>query len=214
MLIAIVLPMLAACQNTGNETATPDTTGVVTEASDITTTPAQTENTINTPTPEEPLPTSSTLVGTKYIPPVDNQGNIGSCSAESVTYMQFTIAVAQYMNNIVGDKNWNPSTGNKNYIFSPKFTFVYSGAGTGYSYEILTDQGCLPLSKSSFKKNGTASILNDPMSRRWDVGTSGLMAQSLKYRLSNFTEIDFESLGYDFTTEGGKRHIEKIKRAI
>ncbi len=213
MLIVIVLPLLVACNTTGSETTEPAS---VTPTVDVTSqkTPEATLTPTPTPTPEEPLPSSSTLVGSVYMPPIDNQGNIGSCSAESVTYMQFTIAVAQYMNNVVGDKNWKPSTGNKKYIFSPKFTFVYSGAGTGYSYDILVDQGCLPLSKSTFKKSGTASVLNDPMSRKWDVDTSGLMAESLKYRLKSYSEVDFNVFNYDFTTETGKKHIEKIKRYI
>ena len=73
------------------------------------------------PEPEpEPLPSSSTLVGTKHLPVIDSQGSIGCCTSEGVTYAQFTVAVSQYINSKDPNSEWNPSSGNPSYIFSPK----------------------------------------------------------------------------------------------
>lgn len=156
LLAVMLLPMLAACNDTQEPTGT-----VAPETQTGTQTSEPTGET-GTPTPEPtPLPSSSTLLGTKHVPPIDSQGSIGSCSSQSVTYTQFTIAVSQYMNNVLKNESWNPSSGNKAYIFSPKSTFVYSGAGTQYQYDILTDSGALPLTMSTFKKSGEASINDD-----------------------------------------------------
>ncbi|MBE6544170.1 MAG: hypothetical protein E7675_07190 [Ruminococcaceae bacterium] len=147
------------------------------------------------------------------MPPIDSQGSIGSCSSQSVTYTQFTIAVSQYMNNVLGNTSWNPSSGNKAYIFSPKSTFVYSGAGTKLNYDILVDSGALPLTMSTFKKSGEASINNDPLSRAWDCAKN-YMATALKYRLSGYEEVEFDAFSYDFTTTMGQAHLERVKRAV
>ncbi len=214
LLTVMILPMLAGC-TTPAETQTPDAGATGTT---VTATPDTTEKETPTPTPTPtpeptPLPSSSSLLGTKHVPPIDSQGSIGSCSSQSVTYTQFTIAVSQYVNNVMKNTEWDPSSGNKNYIFSPKSTFVYSGAGTQYNYDILTDQGALPLSLSTFKKSGEASINDDPLSRSWD-SAKGVMAKALRYRLSNYEEVEFDSYDYDFKTERGQLHLERIKRAI
>lgn len=208
LLAVMLLPMLAACNDTQEPTGT-----VAPETQTGTQTSEPTGETA-TPTPEPtPLPSSSTLVGTKHVPPIDSQGSIGSCSSQSVTYTQFTIAVSQYMNNVLKNESWNPSSGNKAYIFSPKSTFVYSGAGTQYQYDILTDSGALPLTMSTFKKSGEASINDDPLSRAWDTA-KGYMAHALKYRLSGYKEIEFDAFNYDFTTDVGKAHLDRVKRAL
>ena len=211
LLAVMMLPMFASC--TPMSTPTVEGTmenGTSTQTPEASATPTPTP----TPTPEPtPLPSASSLLGTKHVPPIDSQGSIGSCSSQSVTYTQFTIAVSQYMNNVLNKTNWDPSSGNKAYIFSPKSTFVYSGAGTQFQYDILTDSGALPLTMSTFKKSGDASVNDDPLSRAWDCA-KGYMAEALKYRLSGYEEVEFDSFSYDFKTTLGQLHMERVKRAI
>ncbi|MBQ8912104.1 MAG: hypothetical protein IJY89_05995, partial [Clostridia bacterium] len=66
------------------------------------------------------VPAYSTLLGTKHLPIPDNQGSIGSCTSEGVTYTQFTVAVSQYINATDPDADWDPSSGDESCIFSPK----------------------------------------------------------------------------------------------
>ena len=49
------------------------------------------------------LPTSSTLVGSSSLPPIDNQGSVGSCASQAIAYTQFSNAVAKYLNSIDGE---------------------------------------------------------------------------------------------------------------
>ena len=98
--------------------------------------------------PETNLPSAVTLVGSPYIPPIDNQGQVGSCASESSAYMQLTNAVSRYIEAYCSKVNWgNPSSGNENYIFSPKFTYTLGGS---FPYDILKDHGALTLDKSIF----------------------------------------------------------------
>lgn len=176
------------------------------------------------PEPEpEPLPSSSTLVGTKHMPVIDSQGSIGCCTSEGVTYAQFTIAISQYINSKDPGSEWNPSSGNPSYIFSPKFTYNYSGSGTDICYQVLKDNGCLPMSMSSFEKTPQAadgswggSILNAEKSRGWDVSVPDLMLAALNYRITNYEEIEFTSTnaGKLTTNEQGLALLHKVKDAV
>ncbi len=176
------------------------------------------------PEPEpDPLPSSSSLVGTKHMPVIDSQGSIGCCTSEGVTYAQFTIAVSQYINSKDPDSKWNPSSGNPSYIFSPKFTYNYSGSGTDICYQVLRDNGCLPMSMSSFDKTPMAadgswggSILNSDLSRGWDVSSPDLMLAALNYRITNYEEIEFTSTnaGKLTTNEQGLELLHKVKDAV
>lgn len=159
------------------------------------------------PTPESPtspeeeipdLPAHSTLMGTKHLPIPDNQGSIGSCTSEGITYTQFTVAVSQFINATDPDADWDPSSGDESCIFSPKFTYNYAGPSTENAYKVLMDHGCLPFKLSSFFKNEkpaglpyqNPSVLNHDQSRSWDV-RKGLMQKALKYRLTGFEENEF-----------------------
>lgn len=223
MIVVTCLSMLAGCKTQPEATATgtPATGAPTTVAPTTENATAAPTKPGKTPTPEIVLPSSSSLVGTKHLPPIDSQGSIGSCSAQAVTYTQFTVAVSQYMNNVLKNEEWNPSSGLKKYIFSPKFSFVYSGAGTKYSYDILVDQGCLPLTMSTFYKpndnsnkvNGAGSVANHKVSRCWDV-EMGELATALNYRLGNYEEEEFDSYNYDFTTAQGKALINRVKEAV
>ena len=228
MMLAAVL---ASCAGTPSGTEAPETaktpesaavtpTGTPETASEpAKTTPEPTEPTEE---PEEPLPSCATLVGTKHLPIVDNQGGIGCCTSDGITYTQFTVAVSQYINSLDPDSDWDPSSGNPAYIFSPKFTYNFSGAGTDYCYNILVDDGCLPMSVSSFekwtssnKKFWGGSILDSVQTRSWDV-KQGQMLDALKYKLLDYEENEFTQTnsGQLTTNETGRELLNKVKDAL
>ena len=226
--------ILSACAVTPVQTAAPQTaapattaadtqTGATASASEKASEPANTTSEPTEPTEpaEEPLPSSSSLVGTKHLPIVDNQGGIGCCTSDGITYTQFTVAVSQYVNSLDPNSDWDPSSGNPAYIFSPKFTYNFSGAGTEYCYNILVDDGCLPMSVSSFEK-GTGSkgfwggsILNSVQTRSWDV-KQGQMLDALNYKLLDYEENEFTVTngGKLTTNEAGQELLRKIKDAL
>ena len=169
------------------------------------------------------LPTHATLYGTKHLPIPDHQGSIGSCTSEGVTYTQFTVAVSQFIHANDPDTDWDPSSGDDKYIFSPKFTYNFAGPSTEYCYTVLKDHGCLPMSLSSFYKSErkpsqlfqNASGLNQEKSRSWDVA-KGLMEKALKYRITDFEEVEFSvsHAGQLTTDQRGQDLLYKIKEAL
>ncbi len=160
-------------------------------------------------------------MGTKHLPKPDSQGGIGCCTSEGVTYTQFTVAVSQYMNKYYPELNWDPSSGNADYIFSPKFTYNFSGSGTEYCYNVLKDSGCLPMSICITEKGTSSSnfwggsIADSNQSRAWDVA-EGNMYKALSFRLNNFEEIEYAGTngGQLTTDQTGQQLLEKIKRAL
>ena len=171
----------------------------------------------------EPLPSAVTLRGTKHLPVVDSQGSIGCCTSQGVTYTQFTVAVSQYINSKDPNSDWDPSSGNTSYIFSPKFTYNYSGSGTDICYQVLRDNGCLPMSMSVFDKTPQAadgtwggSILNSQKSRAWDITSGEYMLAALNYRITNYEEIEYSAThsGQLTTDEAGQDLLYKIKDAL
>lgn len=175
------------------------------------------------------LPSSYTLVGTKHLPPISNQGNIGTCSSSSITYMQFSNAVSRYIHSIDPDTDWNPSSGEAKYLFSPKFTYNFAGSGTAWVYNILIENGALTWDKSHFATKADGSYDQEPVklgiptqTTSWDVGV-GAMEDALNYRLNNFEQIwvsgKDDSYGVDgkvqvTNTEKGQALINKIKDAV
>ncbi len=219
----MLMSVVSACTSTQKSTTEQPSESVsASSGSSLTGTPEPSGSTSTTPTPTpDPLPDSATLVGTKHLPIVDNQGGIGCCSAEAVTYAQFTVAVSQYVNSLDPDSNWDPSSGADEYTFSPKFTYNYSGSGTSYQYEVLKTIGCLPMSLSSHAKSeGSAKFrggaqLNKDQSRSWDV-EAGKMIEALNFRLTDYEENEFTSTneGKLTTNETGLALLEKIKDAV
>ena len=169
------------------------------------------------------LPPFTTLYGTKHLPIPDHQGSIGSCTSEGVTYTQFTVAVSQFIHATDPDTDWNPSSGDNKYIFSPKYTYNFAGPSTEYCYTVLKDHGCLPMSLSSFYKSErqpsqlfqNASGLNQEKSRSWDVA-KGLMEKALKYRITDFEEVEFSATHASqlTTDQRGQDLLYKIKEAL
>ena len=165
------------------------------------------------------VPSSFSLVGTKHLPPIDNQGGIGTCASEGVTYMQFTNAVSRYIESKGLDSKWNPSSGNEAYIFAPKFTYNFAGAGTAWVYNVLKDHGALPLKDCQFYseggyKFGTSLNNRKPQSLSWPVN-EGELESALNYRITDYEQIWTSSFKNQFTTsETGKDLIYKIKDAV
>lgn len=54
------------------------------------------------------------------MPPIGNQGGIGCCTSMGVTYMQFTIAVSQYLHALDPDIEWDPLFGKHGVYFLPE----------------------------------------------------------------------------------------------
>lgn len=77
----------------------------------------------------------------KFFPPIRTQGSVGSCTAWSTTYYQFTYEVNKFKN--------EPTT--ENNIYSPAWTFNYVNGGgqalsqTSYAYNVLNRQGAMKL---------------------------------------------------------------------
>ncbi|MBQ9467851.1 MAG: hypothetical protein IJU52_02460 [Clostridia bacterium] len=166
------------------------------------------------------LPSSYTLVGTKHLPPIDNQGGIGSCASEGITYMQFTNAVSRYIDSIGIDPKWNPASGNEAYIFAPKFTYNFAGAGTAWVYDILRDHGAMLLKDWHFYttpsgyKLGTDKNNRNPKSLDWPV-KDGQLEGALNYRISDYEQIWSRTYGDQLTdSEAGQALIKKIKDAV
>lgn len=174
----------------------------------------------------EPLPSSVTLVGTEHLPPIMNQGEVGCCASAAITYMQFTNAVSRYLHSINPAIQWNPSSGDGQYIFSPKFTYQYSGAGTEWVYTILKDHGCLTMDKCNFavdKSGGFKVHISKnriyPESAAFEV-SEGLLKTALQYRITNYEQIWLTKSYLQSgkvaitTTEKGQALVTKIKDAL
>ena len=90
------------------------------------------------------LPNAVDISATKYFPTIQSQGSLGSCTAWSSTYYQYTYEVARLKDWEVKSPN---GTNNTSRVFSPKFTYNLgnggSDSGLGYStaYTILGTQG-------------------------------------------------------------------------
>jgi len=166
------------------------------------------------------IPSSVSLIGTDFLPPIGNQGSIGSCSSSSIAYCQFTNAVARYLHSIDPNSTFKPATGDSKYLISSKFAMNFSGAGTAWVYDVLKDHGALVRADSDFYRNasgGASGGIKDnpyPQSAEWDV-ENGEMSKALNMRLLNNEQIWMNTLNYQLTTtEQGKALVDKIKDAV
>ena len=224
--VSTVLTTASAGETTATP-GTPGTTGTASGSDGTGTTETPTPDrptapvgltTPTTVTPEEPLPASYTLVGTKHLPIVDNQGGIGSCTSEGVTFTQFTVAVSQYMNYYYPEIDWNPSSGDPSVTFSAKFTYNYTTGSTSMCYRVLKDHGALPMSVSVFDKFTSydptkffgGSIYDSEKTRSWEVG-EGQLIDAMRCRLKNFDEVSSSGQLY---TSYDTDLITRVKRAV
>ena len=100
--------------------------------------------------PKDQIPDSFSLIGTTHLPPIDNQGGLGTCASQAITYTQMTNAVSRYLHSKDANIKWNPSSGDSSTIFAPKFTYNFSGAGTAWVYDIIKDHGAALLKDCYF----------------------------------------------------------------
>lgn len=185
--------------------------------------------------PLDTLPESFTLVGTDFLPPVDDQGEVGSCASQSITYLQYTNAVAQYVKKLNPDSNWKPAN-DFNSCFSPKWSYQFAGASTGAVYMFLRDHGAVTVKDDMFAKNvsGGSIIFKGDKYQTKTVGwvlTQGFGEKALEYRLTYHEQIwvtatdglywnkdkteDGKTIGVQFTTsEAGQELLAKIKDAV
>ena len=168
----------------------------------------------------ESIPASMSLIGTDFLPPIGNQGSIGSCASSSIAYCQFSNAVARYLHSLNSKSDFKPATGKSEYLISSKFTMNFAGAGTAWVYDVLKDHGALTRADADFwrNSNGAASAgrKNDPYleSSSWDV-EEGELAKALNLRATNYEQIWMTGYNYQLTTtDKGKELVEKIKDAV
>ena len=243
LIILTVLPLAAGCSGAEKQAASPDvpsspetgttvqTTG--TPSAEETTSDVYVDDYIDVIDDEgdtviaekthemlETLPSSFSLVGTRHLPPIDDQGGIGSCASEGITYMQFTNAVSRYIESTGSDPDWDPSSGNERFIFAPKFTYNFAGAGTAWVYEVLKDHGALPLADCHFatnsygRKYGAGKYDRQPETLSWPVG-AGELASALDYRVTSYEQIWTNTINNQLTTsDEGKALLYKIKDAV
>ena len=167
------------------------------------------------------LPSAFSLVGTNHLPPIDNQGGIGSCASQAITYMQFTNGYSRYLQSCGVDPNRCPKE-NESARFAPKFTYNFSGAGTSWVYEVLRDHGCLPLDECSFEKDAKGAsqkIVDGNLSKKtasWPV-KPGQMRDAMMNRVKNWEQIWITKPPYNetlTTTDEGKGLLRKIKASL
>ena len=223
---------------------TPGTTATPAETPTEAPTEASTETPIDVPvfafdelTPAESVkkehqvlaevPLYATLVGSETLPPIDNQGQIGSCQSQSVTYMQLTNAVAQYMKNAGTLGDWNPSAG-RDTCYSPKFTYQFCGGSTTNVYLFLQDQGALTYAEDPYVKNGDASVYEkngvfQTDTAKWPA-TVEEYVKAMSIRITNYEQTYVTNnptytadgkKGVNMTsTEGGQIMLARIKEAV
>lgn len=169
---------------------------------------------VQAPKASASLPASVSLVGTKHLPPIGNQGAVGCCASMAATYLQFTNAYSRYLHSIDPDTDFNPSSGSIKYNFSPRFTYNLAGAGTAWVYDILKEQGTVLQSYSSFSGGVTGAAANDTLAKNW-AAYDGYWTEAMKYRISDYDQIWMTDLDFQLTTTSdGKALLNRIKTAV
>lgn len=170
--------------------------------------------------PADQIPESFSLIGTKHLPPIDNQGGLGTCASQAITYTQMTNAVSRYLHSQNDKIKWNPSSGDTSTIFAPKFTYNFSGAGTAWVYDIIKDHGaallkdCYFYTTGSGYKTGDQLYNRDPQTIGWQV-KNGELESALNYRISDYEQIWTKTINDNLTySEGGEKLLYKIKDAL
>ncbi|MBQ7725672.1 MAG: InlB B-repeat-containing protein [Clostridia bacterium] len=182
---------------------------------------------------QESLPSAVTLVGTSDLPPIDSQGGVGCCGNNAVAYMQFTNAVSKYIHANYPYMEWDPSSGNKSNIFSPKYTYTLCSSSPPWIGHALKEGGSAMLDQSSFYKidGGSQFMVDEKLIRSavcWD-NVGSIAYDAFNYRLKNYEDVSIIDAPYVnettpkigdktnvmFTTsEAGRELIVKIKDAV
>lgn len=163
------------------------------------------------------LPSSATLVGTQFLPPVSNQGGIGCCASEAITYLQFSNAVARYKYSLDPTTSWKPSTGSAAYCMFPGFTYNLAGAGTAWVYEVLKEQGVFPQTVQTFSGGVTGAASDSPASARTWSASEGNWDLAQQYRIKNYDQVWIGNAPYNYnitTSTAGRQLIDRIKQSL
>ena len=170
--------------------------------------------------PKDQIPESFSLIGTTHLPPIDNQGGLGTCASQAITYTQLTNAVSRYLHSKDENVKWNPSSGDESTIFAPKFTYNFSGAGTAWVYEIIKSHGAAFLKDCYFYEStpgyptGDSVYNRQPQTISWQV-TEGELEKALEYRITDYEQIWTNTIQHNLTySEGGAELMYKIKDAL
>jgi hypothetical protein len=170
--------------------------------------------------PADQIPDNFSLIGTKHLPPIDNQGGLGTCASQAITYTQMTNAVSRYLHSQNENVKWNPSSGDTSTIFAPKFTYNFSGAGTAWVYDIIKDHGaallkdCYFYTTDSGYKTGDMLYNRHPQTIGWQV-KQGELEKALNYRISDYEQIWTRTIDNNLTqSEAGADLLYKIKDAL
>ena len=165
---------------------------------------------------EEP-PSAVDLTLTEHLPPIGNQGEVGSCASMAITYMQFTNAVSRYMHSVDPDTEWNPSSGDPKYCFSPRFTYNLAGAGTAWVYEIIKEQGCPTQEFAPYSGGPTGRAFNNVLAKDW-AARDDVWSDAQYYRITNYDQVVLRNVcGSEYavtTTDAGQALIERIKQSL
>ncbi len=168
------------------------------------------------------LPSSASLFGTTHVPPIDNQGAIGSCASQSITRNQFSNALSRYLHSIGQGQSWSPRD-NQNERCTPRFTYTLSGAGTSWVYDILKEHGVLFEDEYGFMKSEQGgSVFKDKEGKLYTETTAmpvkeGQMEKALNYRLNSYRQVWVANDPYNArltTSELGQKLLCDIKEAI
>ena len=168
------------------------------------------------------LPSAVSLYGTAHFPKIDNQGAIGSCASQAITRNQFSNAVSRYLHSKETGCKVAPRD-NLSECFAPKFTFGFSGAGTTWVYDVISENGALSQTDCPFEKTEQgASVFKDKDGKLYTATTAwpvkeSEMERAMQYRLSGYKQIWFTKDPYNeklTTSEAGKELINMIKESL
>lgn len=167
------------------------------------------------------LPAACSLAGSNHIPPIDNQGAIGSCASQAANHMQFTNAYSRFLH-AAGVEPQRCPKDDPNTVFTPRFTYNFSGAGTAWVYDVIKDHGSLTVAEWSFdkdEKGGHRKFLDGKVIKAtaaWPVAP-GQMKKALQNRIIDYEQIWMSPEPYKeclTTNEAGRELLRKIKQAV
>ncbi len=132
------------------------------------------------------LPSSVDLSTSAFFPPIDTQGNVGSCTAWSSTYYQFTYEVNKFKNEPTTSAN----------IYSPAWTFNYINGGGEALYKLSDAYNVL-------KRHGAMKLVDFPCGTDVDTyeysewsSDIAKMTEALEYRADVYSlgTVDSDSI--------------------
>ncbi len=152
------------------------------------------------------LPSKVDLSTSPCFPPIGNQGGIGSCSAWSSTYYQYSYEVNK-LNNVTSAAD--------RVIYSPKWTYnntnngIDKGAGFTDAYKVLKNQGALTQEQFPYP---TSTVYYDVQELPTYANAVRDMRDALNTRLVNYSYISIS--GSDYAITSNNSELARIKLAL